>query len=134
MPHDHTVNLQVRAQPSNGSDGYTNTTASNNAVYSYKYTGGDDDHGDISETVGSGAATIDVNLNGGSRYQISDISFNGASPGQLSWSGGGDSAAIIDANTAVENATYCTKVTDSTGNCYFNCDPMIGNDPPPQMR
>ncbi len=131
MPHNHNVSLQVRAQPSNGNDGYTNTTASNNAIYSYKYSGGDDDHGDISETLGSGAATIDVQLNGGSRFQISDITFSGATPGQLSWSGGGDTAAIIDANTVVENATYCTKVTDSTANCYFNCDPMISTVPPP---
>ena len=131
MPHDHVVNLQVRAQPSNGNDGYTNTTASNNAVYSYKYTGGDDGHGDIRETLGTGATTIDLNLNGGSRFQISDIEFSGAAPGQLSWAGGGDTAAIIDANTVVENATYCTKVIDSTANCYFNCDPMIGTDPPP---
>ena len=132
MPHDHNVNLQVRAQPSNGNDGYTNTTATNNAIYSYKYTGGDDGHGDISETLGTGAATIDVQLNGGSRFQISEITFSGDTPGQLSWSGGGDSAAIIDANTVVENATYCTKVIDSNDNCSFNCDPMIGNERPPQ--
>lgn len=131
MPHNHNVSLQVRAQPSSGNDGFTNTTASNNAIYSYKYSGGDDGNGDISETLGTGAATIDVQLNGGSRFQISDISFSGATPGQLSWSGGGDSAAIIDANTVVENATYCTKVTDSAANCYFNCDPMIGTVPPP---
>ena len=132
MPHDHNVNLQVRAQPSNGNDGYTNTTATNNAIYSYKYTGGDDGHGDISETLGTGAATIDVQLNGGSRFQISEITFSGDTPGQLSWSGGGDSAAIIDANTVVENATYCTKVIDSNDNCSFNCDPMIGTERPPQ--
>jgi len=131
MPHNHVVNLQVRAQPSNGNDGYTNTTASNNAVYSYKYTGGDDGHGDISETLGSGAATVDVNLNGGSRFQISDINVAGDASGELSWSGGGDTAAIIDANTVIENASYCTKVTDSSANCYFNCDPMIGTVPPP---
>lgn len=131
MPHNHNVSLQVRAQPSNGNDGYTNTTASNNAIYSYRYSGGDDGHGDISETLGTGAATVDVRLDGGSRYQISDISFNGATPGQLSWSGGGDSAAIIDANTVVENASYCTRVTDSSANCTFDCDPMIGTVPPP---
>lgn len=134
MPHDHTVHLHVRNQPSNGNDGWTNTTASNNAIYSYRYTGGDDDHGDISETVGLGSATIDVDLDGGSNYQITGITFTNDAYQQLSWSGGGGSAAVIDANTQVENAGYCTLVTDTAASCSFNCDPMVDNTRGPMPR
>jgi hypothetical protein len=135
MPHNHTVHLNVRNQPSNGNDGYTNTTASNNAVYSYKYTGGDNGHGNISETIGLGSATIDVDIAGGPNYRISEITFANDTNHQLSWSGGGGSAAVIDANTQVENASYCTAVTDTSANCTFNCDPMISNErnPPKAM-
>lgn len=134
MSHDHTVHLKVRNQPSNGNDGWTNTTATNNAIYSYRYTGGDDDHGDIRETLGSGAATIQVMLSGGPNYSIGDIAFQNDTNHELSWSGGGGSAAIIDANSAVQQATYCTSVTDTQAQCSFNCDPMIGTDPRPPMR
>ena len=133
MPHNHAVHLNVRNQPSNGNDGYTDTTASNNAIYSYKYTGGDNGRGDISETVGLGSATIDVDVAGGPNYQITGITFVNDTYNQLSWSGGGGSAAVIDANTQVENASYCTSVTDTNANCSFNCDPMIDNTRNPPM-
>src|SRR5579863_2385862 len=35
-----TISLSIQNHPSNGSDGYTDTTASNGKVYSYKYSGG----------------------------------------------------------------------------------------------
>lgn len=136
MPHDHTVHLKVRNQPSNGNDGYTDTTASNNAVYSYKYTGGDNDHGNISETVGQGAASIEVDLDGGSNYQITDVTFTNDSQNQLSWHAGtdADNAVVIDANTQVEDASYCTTVRDTSANCTFQCDPMIDNTRGPIMK
>jgi hypothetical protein len=137
MPHNHTVHLKVRNQPSNGNDGYTDTTATNNAIYSYRYTGGDNDHGNISETVGLGSATIEVGLDGGSNYQISNVTFGNDTQNQLSWRPGStaDNAVVIDANTQVENASYCTTVTDTTANCAFNCDPMVSNErnPPKAM-
>lgn len=134
MSHNHNVQLIVRNQPSNGRDGFTNTTATNNAIYSYMYTGGDDDHGDIRETLGTGSATINVGLSGGPGYRIDDISFRNDTNHELSWSGSGSSAAIIDANSAVQDATYCTSVTDTQAQCSFDCDPMIGTDPRPPMR
>ena len=134
MSHNHDVQLTVRNQASNGHDGFTNATASNNAIYSYRYTGGDDDHGDIRETLGTGSATINVGLSGGPNYQINDISFQNDTNHELSWSGSGTSAAIIDTNSAVQNATYCTSVSDTQAHCSFNCDPMIGTDPRPPTR
>ena len=41
------VTLDVRNFPSNDSDGYTDTTASNHAIYSYLYGGGSDGNGNI---------------------------------------------------------------------------------------
>ena len=136
MPHNHNVHLLVRNQPSNGNDGFTNTTATNNAVYSYRYTGGDDDHGDISETIGLGSATVDVDLSGGNNYRITGITFTNDPGNQLSWRPGSDAdhAVVIDANTSVMDASYCTTVTDASASCSFNCDPMIGNDRNPPMR
>lgn len=130
------VSLDARNFPSNGSDGYTNTTASNSAVYSYQYGGGSDGHGNVDETVGGGSATITVSLNSDSRYQISGVVISGDIEGQLSSQPAGDSktsVVITDSDSATGSGYYSITVSDTTANCTFPCDPDIINRPkPPQ--
>jgi len=132
MPNNFGVTLDVRNFPSNGSDGYTNTTASNNAVYSYQYTGGNGGNGNVNVTHGSGNAAITVSLTSDPRYSISNIVFSGDTLGQFSWHAGGHAnvAVITDRNSDVADVKYTTIVTDSTASCTFPCDPTIKNTPP----
>lgn len=133
MPNTNAT-LDVRNIPSNGSDGYTNTTASNNAIYSYKYSGGTDNAGGMEVKVNTGTATLNLSLDDDdNRYSIDAVSFTDDPLNQLTWRGNaGDNGVITDANTAVETAHYSVKVADATAGCTFPCDPMIGNerDPP----
>lgn len=126
------VNLDVRNWASNGTDGYTNTTASNNAVYCYMYTGGSDGHGGVDESPGAGVGTITVTVGGDPRYKITDVTFTGDIQNQLSRQLGGNnntSAIITDTDTSTGDGYYSVIVTDTSVNCSFPCDPPIKNKP-----
>lgn len=130
MSNPHGVSLDVRDSPANG-DGWTNTTASNGATYSYKYTGGDPDtnNGKVTCTVGSGNVPINLNLAADQRYQIDSIGFTGDNAGQLSTQGNAPRSRVInDRNTAAINANYKVNVIDTgNGNVTVPCDPPIIN-------
>lgn len=131
------ASLDVRDFPSNGSDGYIDTTASNNAIYSFRYTGGSDGHGGLRTKVGQGVATLNVRLESDSRYSIDDAEFDQDPERQLSWRGNSSVAGVItDANTAAETGHYSLIVADSQASCTFRCDPMVVNEPrdPPSRR
>lgn len=131
------VSLDVRNFASNGSDGYTDTTASNNAIYSYLYGGGSDGHGNIDETTASGSATITVALQSDPRYQISGVVFTGDIENQLSWQPGGTptSVVITDSDSSSGSGYFSITVSDTTANCTLPCDPDITNRPkPPSQR
>ncbi len=126
------VNLDVRNSASNGSDGYTDTTASNSAVYSYRYTGGSDNHGNSTETVGAGVAKITVTLNSDPRYQITGVLFSGDAGRDLSTQPAANSTTsliITDVDTTTGSGYYKITVTDTTANCTFDCDPQVTNEP-----
>ena len=127
------VNLDVRNWASNGSDGYTSTTASNKAVYSYQYTGGSDGHGNVQETTGAGSATITVSMHSDSRYVISAVKISGDIENQLSSPpvpAGATSIVITDTDSSSGSGYYKIVVTDTTAGCTFLCDPIITNIPP----
>lgn len=132
MPSNFAVTLDVRNFPSNGSDGYTNATASNAAVYSYLYAGGSGGKGNVDVANGSGHAAITVSLISDPRYSISNINFSNDLANQFSWHAGGNAkvAVITDTNSASAEVKYTCIVTDSTANCTIPCDPMIKNVPP----
>ncbi len=126
------VGLDVRNTPSSGSDGYTNTTATNGAVYSYQYTGGSDSHGNTGEVVGTGSATITVNLHSDARYQISGVLFSGDAARDLSTQPAANtttSLIITDLDVTTGSSYYKITVTDTAANCSFDCDPVISNEP-----
>lgn len=126
------VNLDVRNFPSNGTDGYTNTTASNHAIYSYLYEGGSDGHGNIEEIADAISGTITVGIQSDPRYRISNVVFSGDVENQLSWQPGESptSVVITDSDTETGEGSFCVSVSDTTANCTFPCDPVIKNVPP----
>lgn len=129
MPaNNNNANLDVRNFPSNGSDGYTDTTASNNAIYSYRYTGGSDEAGGLRAQVGQGTATLNLTLNADQRYTIDAVTFDDPK-NQLSWRGNAPRNGVItDSNTDEENGHYYVQVKDSVANCTIPCDPMVVNE------
>lgn len=131
MPTNANVTLDVRNFASNGSDNYNNTTASNNATYSYRYTGGTDGQGSVYEH-SRGTATISVTLSSDARYQITGVSFTEPEGQPTEFSGSVTStttASITDLNDAVGSGRFAIQVTDTTANCTVPCDPIIDNQP-----
>lgn len=129
MPANNSnASLDVRNFPSSGSDGYTDTTASNNAVYSYRYTGGSDQAGGLRAQVGQGTATLNLSLAGDQRYTIDQVTFDDPK-GQLSWRGNAPRNGVLtDSNTDEEEGYYHVQVRDSVANCTIPCDPMVVNE------
>lgn len=122
------ISLDVRNAPSNGSDGYTNTTASNGATYSYRYSGGEGTGGDLTFKT-RGRATINIHLTNGSGYAIDDVSFTDDNNDQLSWKNpnAGKVAVIQNENSAVQTANYKITVRDEGADVTVPCDPKIIN-------
>lgn len=133
MPNPHDVSLDIRDFPANG-PGWTNTTASNGAIYSYQYTGGDPgtNNGKVTCTIGSGSAPINLNLVADQRYEIGSVSFTGDNADQLTTQGNASRSRVInDKNTDVINANYKVDVIDTgNGNATVPCDPPIINKRP----
>ena len=119
------VNLAVS---NSAQSGYNSTTGSDNNTYYYKYTGGTDGSGNITETVGS-PQDIQVSL-GTPGYKIMGVSFSDDPQEQLSYSNLSDSQVTInDADTIAEaNAYYSITVGNSAGTVSFPCDPRVSNE------
>lgn len=133
MPNPHGVSLDIRNSPASGA-GWTDTTASNGATYSYQYTGGDADtnNGTVTCTVGNGNAPINLSLIADRRYEIDSVGFTGDDASQLTTQGNAPRSRVInDRNTAPINANYKVNVIDTAnGNVSIPCDPSIVNKHP----
>lgn len=130
MPNTPQINLDVRNFASHASDpNYTDVTASNNQVYSYCYTGGDNGQGALDQTVGQGRDTAPLRLVADQRYEIDSCEFKDDTKSQLSWQGNGKRAGNIqDQNSQIETAKYSIIVADTgNGNCKVKCDPPVIN-------
>ncbi len=126
------VGLDVRNFPSTGKDGYTDTTASNSAVYSYKYSGGSDGNGNMVETADGVTGTITITLHSDPRYQATGVLISGDIEDQLSWAMAPNSTTsviITDKDTACGSGYYSVVVSDTSAKCTFGCDPAITNVP-----
>ena len=127
--NSHSITLDVRNASSHGQDGYVDTTASNGKVYSYKYSGGDNDTGDVTITGRGNVATVVVHLKSDPRYTIDDIKFPEDPGAQLSkgQNPNATTAVIQDKNTEAQTATYKVTVKDATADATVPCDPKIIN-------
>lgn len=125
------VSLDVRDFAATPGDGYTDTTASNNALYSYKYSGGTDGNGGVEVITGTGTLTLTVTVNADPRYVIGNVTFDN-NLGDLSWAYGatGYIAIITDTDLHNENSYYSVIIVDNgAGSCTLPCDPPIKNRP-----
>lgn len=115
-------------------DGYTASPATNGKVYYYRFSGGSDGNGNVTEYTddGSGIGTIRVTLTG-SPYEIVQVSFNGDSHSDMSWIPGPTNSIVIikDTNIDNENVYFSVLAKDPQANCTFGCDPSIVNKPKP---
>lgn len=136
---DFKVSLRVRPRPSESWDGYSDTVASNGKIYSYLYTGGNEDAGNVEVMYDSNGPTsiIQVSISRQSedsvrRYSIDRIEFAGEGMEQFTWDKAGNPhvAIIKNKNIAAAAVKYTTIVNDSIGECSFPCDPLIKNVPP----
>jgi hypothetical protein len=130
MPSPVNVSLDVRNGSSGGAGGYTDVIASNGRTYSYKYTGGTDNHGNVNVSVGHGQAAITVTVGTDARYSIPNITFNPADT-QFTWHAGGHAAVavIVDTAVTVVSVKYTVSVFDINAGCTIPCDPVIHNVP-----
>ena len=133
MPNTPNIQLDIRLGGS-ADPGWVNVSASNGQAYGYLYTGGDDGHGGLVQTVqpnGQGRDTAQIQLTADNRYQISGCTFRDDPFNQLSWNGSGRAGTLVDANTSVETAKYTVNVADTAnGNCNIPCDPLVTNKQP----
>ena len=122
------ISLDVLSGPSTGSDGYTDTTASNGDAYHYKYSGGEGNGGDLTFKT-RGRVTINVHLTNGSGYTIDDVAFTHDSKHQLSWPNKNAKkvAVIRNDNSKVQTAHYKITVRDEAKKVTVPCDPRIIN-------
>jgi hypothetical protein len=130
------ITLDVRNFASSGSDGYTNTTASDGNTYCYRYTGGTDGAGGVEQTADGDSGTITVTVGMDPRYQINRVQFSGDIEAQLSWAAGASSrvAVITDSDTSSGSGDYVVIVQDTSANCTVPCDPPITNKPTGQTN
>jgi hypothetical protein len=129
MPSSPRITLEVRNGPSNGSDGYTDTIASNGATYSYRYSGGEGKGGDVIFTT-RGRVTVNVHLAGNASYTIDEVGFTGDTNEQLSWVSNPNAsrvAVIQNENSVVQTANYKITVMDGADGTTIPCDPKIIN-------
>lgn len=129
VPAGPNITLEVHDHASDGSDGFTNTTASNGAVYSYRYSGGEGAGGDVIFH-GRGRVIFHVRLANGSGYAIEHVGFVDDSHQQLRWLArqGSDRHALIqDVNDTIQTARYKITVRVDAGGVTVPCDPIVAN-------
>ncbi|MDO6710053.1 hypothetical protein Q4567_04905 [Aliiglaciecola sp. 2_MG-2023] len=128
---DATVTLDVRNFRSAAGSGYTNIPASNARTYSYRFTGGPNNDGTITEITGTGQALITVHVQADPRYHITDITFGSNGANDLSWRSTFPPylAVITDTNTDNIDSEYSVVILDTVANARVLCDPAIKNRP-----
>ncbi len=131
------VALDVRnfSNSTPGFESYTNSTSNTGVEYCYRYTGGTDGNGDVTEYTGQGAATVTVSVTGNFSCNVYNVEFEGDPAGELSWTWGNipqnNIAIIADADTSNEDGYYSVIVQDLTqSNTTIPCDPKITTKPP----
>lgn len=128
-PTGPNIRLDVHDHASNGSDGYTDTTASNGAIYSYRYSGGEGKGGDVIFR-SRGRVTFQVRLDDGSDYTIEQVRFMEDTHQQLSWlteRSSSTHAVVQDVNDTVQTARYKVTVRDNRTGVTVPCDPIVAN-------
>lgn len=122
-----TISVQLYAS-STSQTGYTATTGTDNNTYYYKYTGGSDENGNVTETVGNGQDIVVTLQNTG--YTVSSAAVvSGTDPeSQLSFSHTGTTVTVGDSASAAEtDAEYTVTLQVDGTTTTFVCDPKVTN-------
>jgi hypothetical protein len=128
MSQDYSVTLDIR-NSAQTEPGWINVAASNGSIYGYRYGGGSDGTGNVTEQ-GRGNADITINLIAdASYYKMEDVAFSNDPENQLSRKSIQDLQVVVnDKNDKVEsNAYYSITVKDKVANCTLVCDPRVSN-------
>jgi hypothetical protein len=128
MSQDYSVTLDIR-NSAQTEPGWINVTASNGAIYGFRYAGGSDGNGNVTEQ-GRGNADITINLVADPNYyKMEDVAFSSDPENQLSRKSIQDLQVVVnDKNDKVEsNAYYSITVKDKVANCTLVCDPRVSN-------
>jgi len=128
MSQDYTVTLDIR-NSAQTEPGWTNVVATNGVTYGYRYAGGSDGSGNVTEQ-GRGTVNITVDLIADSNYyKMQEIAFSDDPGDQLSKKSLDDLKVVIrDKNDKVESSAYYSiTVKDKQAGCTLVCDPRISN-------
>lgn len=126
MAEKVTVGLDIRNATAAG---YTPTTASNGAVYYFKYSGGTDGSGNVTVKKGK-PAKITVTAGLDPRYRVCGAWVKNDWEGDTSGSWSGNTAIIEDDAVSLETGMdYIVIIADTTADTAFSCDPRIDNIP-----
>jgi hypothetical protein len=121
MPLSQSITLAVQDKASSGSDGFTNSTASNGVVYACKFSGGTGKGGEVVFQIGA-RATVIVQL-ADNRYVVDGVRFPDDPHDELSFvfDSPAGMAVIRDTNDEVQTATYEIRLKDSQNGATFPC-------------
>lgn len=127
MPQTVNVSLDCRNFKTTNDDTYTNVKGSNNKWYSFKYTGGTDNKGNVTVTKGNPTDVV-VTIHADSRYDVSDTDVTNDPKGDISKSKSQKSATFADSASDEEHGIYYkVTVLDTVANATFDADPRIDN-------
>lgn len=125
------ISLDIRAWPSSGSDGYTNTKTNDDKTYCYKWTGGTDGEGNVVEHLKTGVDTIMITSVADRRFVMIGTEM---SPGNTQFTltkTSGYQATITDIGTVKEDDYFKLQFQNTIpgyNNSTFWCDPRVKND------
>jgi hypothetical protein len=125
------INLDIRAWASSGSDGYTNTTTNDGKIYCYKWSGGTDGKGNVTEHLSSGAESITITSVADRRFEIIDSQMNEGNTQFTLTVTSTYQATITDIDNAVEDDYFKLQFKNTIpghNNSTFWCDPRVKND------
>ena len=120
------ITLDVKNTASTGSDGYTNAEGSEGGIYSYKYSGGDDDQGHV--TVHKGTPTvISVTLHT-TGYSVEGAGVTNDPNEDISIATTSTTATFTDnAEDLESNIEYSVTLINGSNSETFTADPKIDN-------
>lgn len=126
-----TINLDIRAGASNGSDGFTNTPTNDGKTYCFKWSGGTDGAGNVVEHLRAGVADINISTVADRRFHLIDAKLSdGTTQFRIAitstWQ-----AVITDIGSVKEDDSFSLQFRDTIeghNSRTFWCDPRIKND------
>lgn len=127
MPQTVNISLDCRNFKTTNDKSYTNVKGSNKEWYSFRYTGGTDNKGNVTVIKGNPTDVV-VTIHADSRYDVSATAVRNDPKGDISKSKSQKAATFADNAADEEHDIYYTvTVLDTVANATFDADPRIDN-------